>query len=178
MELSGVAFSPIVAFGENTSKPHHVPTDRAVQTADPILIDMGCKYKGYCSDMTRTIFMGCILEEIKPIYDLVRKNQFLAMGDAKEGNTIKMIAKAVENGFEANKFSVIHALGHGIGLETHEVPFISLKNETLLKENMIITMEPGIYLPGRYGIRIEDTILVTKNGSIQLTNSEKNYIVI
>ena len=178
MEQTGVAFSPIVAFGENTSKPHHVPSSRKVQTSDPILIDMVCKYQGYCADMTRTIFMGCILEEIKPVYDLVRKNQFLSIQDARDGSSIKTMAKSVENGFESSKFQTIHNLGHGIGLQTHEIPYINAKSERTLKENMVITIEPGAYIPGRYGIRIEDTVLVTKNGSIQLTNSEKGYVVI
>lgn len=167
-----------MAFGENSSKPHHVPTDRKVDTADTILIDMGCKYKGYCSDMTRTIFMGCILEEIKPLYDFVLKNQKNVNRDIKENASIKTIARTVENGFEFNKYKLIHSLGHGIGLETHEIPYINNKNDGILKENMVISNEPGIYIPGKYGIRIEDTVLVTKNGSIQLTNSEKNYIVI
>ena len=174
----GVSFEPVVAFGENSSKPHHKPTNRKVEMADPILIDMGCKYKGYCSDMTRTIFMGCILEEIKPIYDIIRKNETMGISEVKENSNIRTLTKGVENNFEFNKFELIHSLGHGIGLEVHEIPYINAKNESLLKENMVITIEPGIYLPGRYGIRIEDTVLVTKNGSIELTKSAKNYIVI
>jgi len=122
--------------------------------------------------------MGCILEEIKPIYDLVHKNQIIASTEMKENASIKAIYKAVENDFAFNKFDFIHSLGHGIGLEIHEVPPMNAKNEGLLKENMVVSNEPGIYLPGKYGIRIEDTVLITKNGSIQLTKSEKNYIVI
>ena len=178
MEQSGSAFPTIVAFGENSSKPHWVPSDRRLKSADPILIDMGCRYEGYCSDMTRTIFMGCILEEIKPIYDLVRKSQTIASMEFRDNKNIKSIAMSVENSFEANKYELIHAIGHGVGLEAHEIPNINKKNEGFLKENMVITNEPGIYLQGKYGIRIEDTMLITKNGSIQLTNSEKNYIVI
>ena len=155
-----------------------MPGDRKVCTADPILIDMGCRYEGYCSDMSRTIFMGCILEEIKPVYDLVLKNQLMVKREMKEGAVIKTIAKAVENDFSFNKFDFIHSLGHGIGLETHEWPYINIKSEAILRENMIVSNEPGIYIPRKYGIRIEDTVLITKNGSIQLTNSEKNYIVI
>ncbi|MCL2354964.1 MAG: Xaa-Pro peptidase family protein [Oscillospiraceae bacterium] len=177
-EADGTAFSPIVAFGENTSKPHHVPTNKKVQTADPILIDMGCSYKGYCSDMTRTIFMGCILEEIKPVYDLVRKTQTMAIQDAKENNNIKAIVKSAENSIEFNKYRTMHTLGHGVGLETHELPILRPTNENLLKENMIITIEPGVYLPGKYGIRIEDTVLITKTGNKELTTSGKGYTVI
>ena len=178
MEQIGVAFDTVVAFGENSSKPHHIPTERKVCPSDPILIDMGCKYQGYRSDMTRTIFMGCILEEIKPIYDLVRKNQMLSIQSVKENSPIKAIAKTVENELEFNKLQVMHALGHGIGLQTHETPYINVKSENVLKENMVITIEPGIYMLGKYGIRMEDTVLVTKDGRKELTNSRKDYVVI
>jgi Xaa-Pro aminopeptidase len=103
---------------------------------------MGCKYNGYSSDMSRTIFMGCILEEIKPIYDLVLKNQRTVNRELRENANIKSIANIVENDFEFNKFKLIHSLGHGIGLEIHEMPSINIKNENLLKENMVVTNEP------------------------------------
>jgi len=173
-----LAFPVIVASGENSANPHWIPSDRKIQMADPILIDMGCKYQGYCSDMTRTIFMGCILEEIKPVYDLVLKNQLRVNEEIHSLAKIKTISELVENDFKFNKYRLIHAVGHGVGLETHEFPYISSKNELFFKENMVIANEPGIYLTGKYGIRIEDTLLVTKNGSITLTNSAKNYIVI
>ena len=84
----------------------------------------------------------------------------------------------IESDFKINDFNLIHALGHGVGLEIHEAPFINSKNEAVLKENMVVTDEPGIYLPGKFGIRIEDTVQITKNGCIKLTNSEKNYIIV
>lgn len=174
----GLAFDTVVAIGENSANPHWKPSNRSVRMADPILIDMGCKYKGYCSDMTRTIFMGCILEEIKPVYDLVLKNQMLTIDEIKEFASIKTISQIVESDFKLNKYDLIHSLGHGIGLETHERPFINSKNDTFLKNNMVITNEPGIYLPGKFGIRIEDTILVNKGSATTLTNSPKNYVVI
>ena len=174
----GLAFDPIVAIGENSANPHWKPSDREVRMADPILIDMGCKYNGYCSDMTRTIFMGCILEEIKPIYDLVLKNQLTVNKEIKEYASIKTISQIVENDFKLNNYRLIHSLGHGIGMETHEIPFINSKNDTFLKDKMVIANEPGIYIPGKYGIRIEDTILVEKNGCTTLTNSPKNYVII
>lgn len=174
----GLAFDTVVAIGENSANPHWKPSDRAVNMADPILIDMGCKYQGYCSDMTRTIFMGCILEEIKPIYDLVLKNQLYTTKEIKEYASIKTLSQMVESDFKLNKYDLIHSLGHSIGLETHEMPFINSKNDTYLKERMVIANEPGIYLPGKYGIRIEDTILVEKNGCTVLTKSPKNYVVL
>ena len=174
----GLAFNPVVAIGENSADPHWKPSDRAVQTADPILIDMGCKYQGYCSDMTRTIFMGCILEEMKPVYDLVLKNQLYTIKEIKEYASIKTISQMVENDFRLYNYDLIHSLGHSIGLETHEMPYINSKNDTFLKENMVIASEPGIYVPEKYGIRIEDTILVEKNGCTVLTKSPKNYVII
>ena len=174
----GLAFDTIVAIGENSANPHWVPTDKKVEMASPILIDMGCKYRGYSSDMTRMIFMGCILEEIKPVYDLVLKNQEYVNGQICEYASIKSLSQMVESDFKLNRYTLIHALGHGVGLETHERPYITSKNDTFLKEKMVIANEPGIYLPGKYGIRIEDTILVTKNGCEILTKSPKTYTVI
>lgn len=176
--IEELAFPPIVAVGENSAIPHWKPSDRAVKPGDPILIDMGCKYKGYASDMTRTIFMGCILEEIKAIYDLVLKNQMAVFEEVRENSNIKMISQRVIQDFRKHNFSLIHSLGHGVGLETHERPYINTKYDKLLKNNTVIAIEPGIYIPGKYGIRIEDTALVTKNGCILLTKSEKNYTVI
>jgi Xaa-Pro aminopeptidase len=174
----GLSFDTIVASGENSSKPHAVPTDRIIQTEDIITIDMGCKYKGYCSDMTRTIFVGAVPEYIKPVYDLVLKNQKQTLDQMKDGENIRLLTKMVENDFKLNGFDLIHSLGHGVGLEIHERPYISYKNDNLLKENMVVTDEPGIYLPGKFGVRIEDTVLITKFGCINLTKSEKNYTII
>ena len=174
----GLAFDTIVAIGEHSSEPHWIPSDREVKMADPILIDMGCKYEGYCSDMTRTIFMGCILESMKPVYDLVLKNQENVANQIKEYASIKTISQTVESDFKLYNFELIHSLGHSIGLETHEIPYINSKNDTYLKENMVIANEPGIYIPRQYGIRIEDMILVQKNGCEVLTKSPKNYVII
>ena len=174
----GLSFETIVASGENTSKPHAVPTDRKIQKQDIITIDMGCKYHGYCSDMTRTFFVGEIPEEVKKVYDLVLKNQVQTQEEFKDGANTRLLSKMVENDFKLNDYDLIHALGHGVGLEIHEPPFISSKNDALLKENMVITNEPGIYIPGKFGVRIEDTVQITKFGCISLTNSAKNYIII
>lgn len=174
----GLSFETIVASGENTSKPHAVPTDRVIQKQDIITIDMGCKYQGYCSDMTRTIFVGSVPEYIKPVYDLVLKNQKQTEEQMKDGESTRLLTKMVENDFKLNGYDLIHSLGHGVGMEIHEAPYISYKSDASLKENMVVTNEPGIYLPGKFGIRIEDTVQITKFGCINLTNSEKNYIVI
>lgn len=174
----GLSFETIVASGENTSKPHAVPTDRKIQEQDIITIDMGCKVNGYCSDMTRTFFVGSVPEYVKPVYDLVLKNQEQTIDDMKDGASTRLLTKMVDNDFRLNGYDLIHALGHGVGMEIHEAPYINFRSDATLKENMVVTDEPGIYVPGRFGVRIEDTIQITKFGCISLTKSEKNYIII
>lgn len=174
----GLAFDTIVASGENTSKPHAVPTERKIQEQDIITIDMGCKVNGYCSDMTRTFFVGSVPEMIKPVYDLVLKNQVQTLEEIKDGASTRMLTKMVENDFKLNGHSLIHSLGHGLGMEIHEAPYVSYRTDAQLRENMVVTDEPGIYVPGKFGVRIEDTVQITKFGCISLTKSEKNYIII
>ena len=173
-----VSFSTIVASGINSSLPHAIPTDKKIEPGDPITIDMGCKYKGYCSDMTRTIFAGFVPEEIKPIYELVLKNQKQAINEMKEGANLKIISRMVENDFKLHGYDLIHALGHGVGLEIHELPFASTKVDLPLKNNMIITDEPGIYIPNKFGVRIEDTVWVNKGMATPLTKSNKDYVIV
>lgn len=173
-----VSFAPIVASGKNSSIPHAVPTDKIIESGDIITIDFGCIYKGYCSDMTRTIFVDYIKEEYKMVYDLVLKNQQLTLKECADGKNTKIITQMVENDFKVNEFELVHALGHGTGLEIHELPFVSSRAETTLRENMIITDEPGIYIPGKFGVRIEDTVLVGRREGEPLTKSDKEYVVI
>ena len=169
----GVSFEPIVASGENSSKPHAIPTDRVIKENDIITIDMGCKIKGYCSDMTRTIFIGNPTEEQKRVYNLVLDNQEKSLREMKDGASIKDIAKIVTSNFALQGYDLVHSLGHGVGLEIHETPFIKEANDNTLKENMVVTDEPGVYIPGNFGIRIEDTVLITKDGQEVLTKSRK-----
>ena len=177
-EAEGEAFDTIVASGNNSSKPHSVPTDRKIRENDIITIDMGCKINGYCSDMTRTIFVGSPTEEQKRIYNIVLENQKKVLNEIREGVCIKTLSKSVESDFNLIGQTQIHSLGHGVGLDIHEAPMINMKNESLLKENMVITDEPGIYIAGNFGVRIEDTILVTKKGAISLTESNKECIIL
>ena len=174
----GLAFDTIVASGRNSSKPHAVPTDKKIEYGDPITIDMGCKYKGYCSDMTRTVFAGYVPEIIKPIYELVLKNQKQVISEMHEGANLKILSKMVEGDFKLHGYDFIHALGHGVGMEIHELPFMSTRTDSLLKQNMIVTDEPGIYLPNSYGVRIEDTIIVYKGVAEALTKSNKDYVIV
>ena len=174
----GLAFETIVASGKNSSKPHAVPTDKKIEAGDAITIDMGCKYKGYCSDMTRTIFAGYVPVQAQKVYDLVLKNELQTLKEYKEGASIRMASKMVENDFKLNGYDLLHSLGHGVGLDIHEMPFINSKNDSTFKAKMVVTNEPGIYIPGAFGVRIEDTVLITKSGCINLTKSDKNYIVV
>ena len=169
----GLAFETIVASGENSSQPHAVPTDRKIQENDIITIDMGCKVNGYCSDMTRTIFIGEPTEEMKAVYELVLKNQLAVIEQYKDGANTRQISIGLENDFKLNNYDLVHAIGHGVGLEIHEPPFVSPRSENILKENMVVTDEPGIYIPGKFGVRIEDTVQIGKFGATCLTNSEK-----
>ena len=171
-------FSTIVASGKNSSMPHAVPTNKKIEAGDPITIDMGCKYKGYCSDMTRTIFAGYVPEEVKPVYELVLKNQRQVINEMKEGVNLKLVSRMVENDFKLHGYDLIHALGHGVGLQIHEFPYASTRVDFVLKNNMIVTDEPGIYIPNQFGVRIEDTVLVNRGMSTSLTKSEKDYVVV
>ena len=119
---------------------------------------MGCKVNGYCSDMTRTIFVGEVPEEVKPVYDLVLKNQKQVGEQYKDGASTRSLSKMVESDFTLHNYHLIHSLGHGVGMEIHEAPYISFNSDVQLRENMVVTNEPGIYIAGKFGVRIEDTV--------------------
>jgi Xaa-Pro aminopeptidase len=178
---AGSSFDIIAAYGKNSSLPHHSPgkikEDRGV-----ILIDFGCRYEQYCSDMTRTIFRGkgknC--NEFRRIYDIVLEAQLRAIQSCREG------IKASELDGIARKFisskgygkNFGHGLGHGVGLEVHEEPAINSKNKKVLKKNMIITIEPGIYIENFGGVRIEDMVLVGKSSCKVLYKSRKDFLIL
>lgn len=173
-----LAFDTIVASGKNSSMPHAIPTDKLIEAGDPITIDMGCKYNGYCSDMTRTIFAGFIPPEAKKVYDFVLRNQLQVIDMLKEGTNIKNISKMIDSNIKLNGYEVMHSLGHGVGLEIHEYPYFGNTVDYILKENNVITDEPGVYIPNKFGVRIEDTLLINKYSATSLTKSDKNYVVI
>ena len=174
----GISFEPIVASGHNSSMPHAVPTTRKIKEGDIILLDFGCKYKGYCSDMTRTVFINFIEEEYKTVYDLVLKNNEMTINDMKEGANIKILTRNINDDLKLNGHVAMHSPGHGVGLDVHETPVFTTNIDNPLKANMVVTVEPGIYVPGRFGIRIEDTVLITKGGGMPLTKSPKTYTII
>ncbi len=165
------AFLPIVASGENTSYPHHLSSDRIIRKNDTLTIDLGAKYNNYCSDLTRTIFLGKITNLYNKINKIVNNAQKSALFVVKPGikaSFIDKIARKIIASKGYGKF-FLHGTGHGVGLDIHEAPGISPKSTVVLKSGMIITIEPGIYLKDKFGIRIEDTVLVTECGYELLT---------
>lgn len=174
----GLAFPSIVASGSNSSIPHAKPTDRRIVVGDIIQFDIGCKYKGYCADLSRVVFIEDIADEYKEIYDFVLQEQSRMYQNLKDGSNIKLVVKDRETEYKLKNYEVLHAFGHGVGLEIHEAPFLVSRQDCTLKENSVIAIEPGVYLRGRFGIRIEDTFKVTKTGCINLTKSAKNYNIV
>lgn len=180
MELGaeGLAFDSIVASGPNSSKPHAVPTDRVIQQNDIIQFDFGAKYEGYCSDCSRVVFVGNITEEQNKVYDFVLEEQQKIMDNLKEGTNIKTILRNREDDYKQEGYDLLHSFGHGVGLEIHEEPFLRTTIDKILKLHSIITSEPGVYLPGKFGIRIEDTCVVEKDKCEPLTKVSKKKNII
>lgn len=174
----GLAFDTIVAFSENTSMPHAVPTNRKLQSGDIIQLDMGAKYKGYCSDFSRVIFVDYVNKEYEDMYQFVLEQQEKIVQSFKDNVNIKQVIKNREVDYDLKHLDIMHAFGHGVGLCVHEEPFLSAKMDCYLKENSIIAIEPGVYKPGRFGIRMEDTYLITKNSCINLGKSGKDYSIV
>ena len=168
------SFKTIVASGPNSAKPHHISGNRKIKQNDIVLIDMGCVYNGYCSDITRTFFVGKQTSFQRKIWDVVKCAHDTALKKVKQNMKACDIDSFARNvikqaGYEKN---FIHTTGHSLGLDIHEKPRISKICTDKLKEGMIITIEPGIYLENKFGVRIEDTVLVTKNGYKVLTTAK------
>lgn len=175
-----MSFDPIVASGPNGSMPHAVPTDRQIQDGDFVTLDFGCVYNGYCSDMTRTVAIGNITEEQKKVYDIVLKAQKETIKKARAGLTGTKIDAIARNIITDNGYGSFfgHALGHGVGIDIHENPIASPKYNKVLPVNSYISCEPGIYIPGKFGVRIEDVIRLTENGNIDITKSKKELLIL
>ncbi len=168
-----IAFSPIVAFGENAAKPHAMPSKRKLKNNKTVLIDLGSTYKGISCDFTRTIFFGQkVDEEFFKLEVLIKDIMKKLLENIKPNTKVKDLDLFVREKFKENNLDKFfnHALGHGVGLEIHQSPRISKYSNEKLLENMIIAIEPGIYLPNRFGIRIENNYLVTSELTICLTN--------
>lgn len=176
----GNSFDAIIAYGLNGANPHHENDSSCLQPGDSIIIDMGCKYKGYCSDMTRTVFYQEVSEEAEIVYNLVRRANEAAEAMIKPGVRLCDIDKAardiITDAGYGNEFN--HRLGHFIGKDVHEYGDVSANFDLEVQEGMIFSIEPGIYLSGKFGVRIEDLVMVTKEGCQVLNTYPKDLYVI
>jgi Xaa-Pro aminopeptidase len=165
------SFDAIVAFGPNASRPHHQPSTRKLKKKDTVLIDFGAKYKGYCSDITRSFAVGRPTRFFEKVYDAVQQAQAAAIKKVKSGVEMVQVDAAAREVISKYDLPVYgHGTGHGFGLEIHEQPFLKAESKGKLKAGDVLTIEPGIYFPGKLGVRIEDDILVTETGHKILTS--------
>ena len=176
----GLSFSPIVVSGPNTSLPHGVAGERVLQAGDFITMDFGVLYQGYCSDMTRTVALGYATEEMKAVYATVLKAQTDAIAATKAGMTGKEIDAVARQVITDAGFGPYfgHGYGHSLGLEIHEDPNLNMRNPNPMPVNAVCSAEPGIYIPGKFGVRIEDVTILTEDGAIDITKSPRELIVI
>jgi len=167
---TGVSFETIVAFGANASRPHHSSSKRKLKKNDTVLIDLGARVEGYCCDMTRCFFVGKPGKLFQKVYKAVQQAQRAALEKVKAGVELKAVDEAArkvirDHGFEPHG----HGTGHGLGLEVHELPIVGPKSTGRLQAGDVITIEPGVYIPGKLGVRIEDDVLVTETGCKNLS---------
>ncbi len=176
----GVAFAPIVSAGPNSASPHATPTDRPIQAGDLLVIDWGAMIDGYPSDITRTFAVGEIPAELRRVYDIVHTANAAGVAAARPGASGQDVDRAARDVIDEMGYGrhFVHRTGHGLGLETHEPPYIMEGNTAPLESGMVFTVEPGIYLPGRGGVRIEDNILMTDTGHRSLTSFPRDLITV
>ncbi|MDO4432576.1 MAG: Xaa-Pro peptidase family protein [Aerococcaceae bacterium] len=177
---SAMSFDTIVASGVRSAMPHGVATDKVIEDGDLITLDFGCYYKGYSSDMTRTFAIGSVNPKLEEIYHIVLEAHELVNQQAKPGMTGKEVDAIARDYIKQKGYGDYfgHGLGHGLGLNVHELPGVNGRNEQPLQENMVITNEPGIYIEGLGGVRIEDDLLVTATGVKSFNRSPKNLIIL
>ncbi|MCR5542820.1 MAG: aminopeptidase P family protein [Eubacterium sp.] len=174
----GLSFDTIAASGKNSSMPHAIPSDKKLEKGDFLTMDFGCIYQGYCSDMTRTVCIGKASDEQKKIYNIVLSAQLSVLDNLKPGMMCKDVDRIARDYITAQGYGDYfgHGLGHGVGLYIHETPAFNTRDTSIVKPGMIETDEPGIYLPGKFGVRIEDMILITEDGCESLAKSPKELI--
>lgn len=180
MGATSPSFDPIISFGSNSAEPHHLSSDNKLSIGHCTLFDFGAKYKRYCSDITRTYFFGRPLFEFEEMYEIVLEAQQSAIDMMRAGIMARDVdaraRKIIDSTCYKGKF--VHSLGHSIGLAVHDGGRISQDNDLVLEENMVFTIEPGIYVSGKGGIRIEDNVRVTKDGCEILTTARRELLVI
>lgn len=174
------SFDTIIASGPNGSMPHAVPSDRKVQSGEFVTIDFGCKVNGYCSDTTRTVAVGEPTEEMRKVYDIVLQAQLAGIAAAKGGVTGKEVdaaaRKVIEDAGYGEYFG--HSFGHSLGIEIHENPNFAPSNEGPMPVGAVASAEPGIYIPGKFGVRIEDVVILTDEGCVDITKYPKELMVL
>ncbi len=177
---TGLAFDPIVVSGPNTSMPHGVAGERVIQPGDFVTMDFGASYMGYCSDMTRTVAVGFVTEEMEKVYNTVLEAQKAGIAATKAGvpgaDIDAAARKVISDAGYGECFG--HGYGHSLGLEVHESPSPNARNLEPMPIGAVCSAEPGIYLPGKFGVRIEDVTIVLENGCEDITNSPKNLIIV
>ena len=176
----GNSFDPIVVTGKNTSKPHGVPGDTVIQAGDFITMDFGSLRNGYCSDMTRTVAVGYATEEMQKIYHIVLEAQLAGIAAARSGIPGKLIDQAAREVIEKAGYGEYfgHGFGHSLGLDIHEPPMAGPRGEAPMAENDLCSAEPGIYIPGRFGVRIEDVMILRADGAEVITRAPKTELIV
>ena len=176
----GLSFDPIVVSGPNTSLPHGVAGDRKIQEGDFITMDFGAILGGYCSDMTRTVAVGYATEEMEKVYNTVLQAQLTGLAATRAGVTGKEIDAAARQVIADAGYGEYfgHGYGHCLGLEVHEEPRVSVGGDRIMEVNMVASAEPGIYLPGKFGVRIEDVVIIGADGTENITHSPKKLIIV
>jgi Xaa-Pro aminopeptidase len=173
-----VSFDPVVGSGPNGAKPHHRHGDRAIEAGDPVVLDFGARVDGYPSDQTRTVvFDGEPPEEFTEVHRVVREAQRAAVETVEPGVTAESVDAAARGVIEAAGYGAqfVHRTGHGVGLDVHEEPYIVAGNDRELETGMVFSVEPGVYLPDEFGVRIEDLVLVTEDGCERLNDTDRDW---
>jgi Xaa-Pro aminopeptidase len=174
------SFEPIVVSGARSSLPHGKPSSKKIKLGELVTLDFGCFYNGYCSDLTRTVAVGKPSGEGRKVYSIVLEAQLKAIDFARSGVEAKNLDRVARSYIHANGFGKCfgHGLGHGIGLQIHEFPRVSARSTHTLRTGNVITVEPGIYIPGKFGVRIEDDIVIREGGCDVLTKAPKSMIIV
>ncbi|MDY2680743.1 MAG: M24 family metallopeptidase [Lentihominibacter sp.] len=176
----GLSFPTICVSGVNTTQPHGEPTDKVIEDGDFVTMDFGAVVEGYCGDMTRTIAVGHVSEKQREVYDVVLRSQLAGLDACRAGVRCRDIDAVSRNIIEDAGYGefYIHGTGHGVGTEVHEAPTLNSRSDEILAEFMPVTVEPGIYIPNEFGVRIEDLAIITEFGIINTVKSEKELIII